>query len=348
MKHEGMNPVDATTVCDENWYENYDDYYNASEDSSVCRYGRPNATILPVLYSLFFVIGLIGNGLVFWVILARVKLRSMTDVCLLNLAIADLLLLCTLPFLAHYSRAGWVFGDAMCKVVMGTYYVGFYSGIFFVTMMSIDRYLAIVHAVYALRARTRTYGVIASAVIWIFGISASFPEIYFISAYPQSNTTVCSVNYNTVNKSWQIRILLKMNILCFLVPLGIMVFCYSMIIWRLLRSKSLKRKTIRLVLLVVVVFFCCWVPFNVASFFKALELMHIYTGCDSSKAIQLSLQITEAVAYSHSCWNPILYVFVGEKFRKHLQNLINRTFGKKHPFFHTMSQSLHSQSSRTE
>ncbi|KAL4616936.1 C-C chemokine receptor type 4-like [Arapaima gigas] len=121
-------------------YNSYEDYYNESfEDYGACRYGRPSAMFLPVLYSLFFVIGFIGNGLVFWVILARVKLCNMTDVCLLNLAIADLLLLCTLPFLAHYSRADWVFGDGMCKMLMGTYYVGFYSGIYFVTLMSIDR-----------------------------------------------------------------------------------------------------------------------------------------------------------------------------------------------------------------
>ncbi|KAL4616933.1 C-C chemokine receptor type 4-like [Arapaima gigas] len=329
------------------YYDNYEDYFNQnSEDYGACRYGRPSAMFLPVLYSLCFVIGIIGNGLVFWVILARLMLRSMTDVCLLNLAIADLLLLCNLPFLAHYSRADWVFGDAMCKVVMGTYYVGFYSGIFFVTMMSIDRYLAIVHAVYALKARTRTYGVIASAVIWIFGILASFPEIYFISAYSQSNSTLCGVHCD--KQHLKVFGIIKMNVLTLVVPLGVMVFCYSMIIWRLLHRKSTKRKTIQLVLFVVVVFFCCWVPYNIASFFKALELMYIYAGCDSSKAIQLSLQITEAVAYSHTCWNPILYVFVGEKFRKHLLTLINKTFCKKYPFIRPKSQSMYSQTSKTE
>uniref|UniRef100_A0A8C9R0K0 C-C motif chemokine receptor 8 n=1 Tax=Scleropages formosus TaxID=113540 RepID=A0A8C9R0K0_SCLFO len=293
--------------------------------SSLCRYERHGALFLPVLYSLCFVIGLIGNSLVFWVILARVKLRNMTDVCLLNLAIADLLLLCALPFLAHSSRADWVFGEAMCKIILSTYYIGFYSGIFFVILMSIDRYLAIVHAVYALKARTRTYGLIASAVVWILGFLASFPEVHFITVDHLSNDTQCLVNYNT-NKSLTVFGLLKMNVLGLLIPLGVMVFCYSMIIRRLLRSKSLKSKTIQLVLLVVVVFFCCWVPYNVASFFKALELLQVYTACHSSKAIRLSLQITEALAYSHTCWNPILYVFVGEKFRKHLLTLINRAF----------------------
>ncbi|XP_029115899.1 C-C chemokine receptor type 3-like [Scleropages formosus] len=248
----------------------------------------------------------------------------MTDVCLLNLAIADLLLLCALPFLAHYSRADWVFGEAMCKIILGTYYIGFYSGIFFVTLMSIDRYLAIVHAVYALKARTRTYGLIASAVVWILGVLASFPELHFIAVQSQFNSILCLVHYNTEDNFLRVFGLLKMNALGLLIPLIIIVFCNSVIISRQLYSKLMKRKTIHLVLSVVVVFFCCWVPYNVASFFKALEFIEVYTACHSSKAIRLSLQITEALAYSHTCWNPVLYVFVEKRFRKHLLHFFSR------------------------
>ncbi|KAM3872687.1 C-C chemokine receptor type 4-like [Diretmus argenteus] len=258
----------------------------------------------------------------------------MTDVCLLNLSLADLLLVCSLPFLAHQARDQWPFGEGMCKVVLGAYHIGFYGGIFFITLMSIDRYLAIVHAVYALRARTRSFGMIAAAVTWVAGFTASFPELYFLQVLEyrkSSNTTalfcdsVYSGNENTNRHFWSIFGLLKMNVLGFLIPIVIMGFCYAKIIWKLLYSPSSKKQAIRLVLVVVAVFFCCWVPYNVASFFKALELLNIYTACNSSKAIRLALQVTEAIAYSHSCLNPILYVFVGEKFRRHLLRLVNRT-----------------------
>ncbi|KAF5899804.1 C-C chemokine receptor type 4-like, partial [Clarias magur] len=106
---------------------------------------------LPVLYSLFFVVGFLGNMLVLWVMLKDAQLKTMTDVSLLNLAIADLLLIFTLPFLAHYARDTWVFGNTMCTLVLGVYYIGFYAGIFFIVLMSINRYLAIAHAVFVLR-----------------------------------------------------------------------------------------------------------------------------------------------------------------------------------------------------
>uniref|UniRef100_A0A3B4YE54 C-C motif chemokine receptor 8 n=1 Tax=Seriola lalandi dorsalis TaxID=1841481 RepID=A0A3B4YE54_SERLL len=287
-------------------------YYDIDEDFGMCVYERHGARFLPALYTIFFLLGFLGNSLVIWVIACGVRLRSMTDVCLLNLAIADLLLVCSLPFLAHQARDQWQFGDAMCKVVLGIYHIVFYCGIFFISLMSIDRYLAIVHAVYAMRARTRSFGLIAAAVTWVAGFLASFPDLIFLKH-----------SFNP--HFWAVFSLFKMNILGLFVPVFIMGFCYSQIVWRLLYSQSSKKQAIRLVLIVVAVFFCCWVPYNVASFFKALELLQIYTKCESSKVIRLTLQVTEAIAYSHSCLNPILYVFVGEKFRRHLLRLINRT-----------------------
>ncbi|KAI5105646.1 C-C chemokine receptor type 5-like [Silurus meridionalis] len=99
-----------------------------------------------------------------------------------------------------------------------------------------------------------------------------------------------------------------------------------MILRRLHTLRTSTKLAIRLVIVVMVVFFCCWIPYNITAFLKALELKHILTpGCELSKNIQLLLQITEAVAYSHSCLNPFLYVFVGEKFRKHLARLLLQT-----------------------
>ncbi|XP_060937901.1 C-C chemokine receptor type 5 [Limanda limanda] len=252
----------------------------------------------------------------------------MTDVCLLNLAIADLLLVCSLPFLAHQARDQWLFGDAMCKVILGIYNIVFYCGIFFICLMSIDRYLAIVHAVYAMRARTRSFGLVAAAVTWVAGFLASFPDLIFLKL--QTNSTVfCAPEYPSSGSSdsshhfWGVFSLFKKNILGLLVPALIMGFCYSQIVWKLLYCQSPKKQAIRLVLAVVVVFICCWLPYNVALFFKALELLDVYTACGTSKAIRLTLQVTEAIAYAHSCLNPILYVFVGEKFKRHLVRLIH-------------------------
>ncbi|XP_048880149.1 C-C chemokine receptor type 2-like isoform X3 [Brienomyrus brachyistius] len=164
------------------------------ENFGPCIYERHGTLFLPVFFSLLFVFGVTSNGLVMWVILMSVKLLSITDICLLNLAVADLLLLITLPFLAHYSRADWVFGSGMCKVVMGSYYIGFNSSIFFVVIMSIDRYLAVVHAVKSLRTMSHKYRVIMIIITWVIGLLASFPELTLIDISQQDNTSLCQEN----------------------------------------------------------------------------------------------------------------------------------------------------------
>lgn len=313
-----------------------DDYYmNFNWNSGTpCSYEQHGSTFLPVLYTLFFLLGLVGNSLVIWVIVFGTHLRSMTDVCLLNLAVADLLLVCSLPFQAYQAWDQWPFGDAMCKIILGTFNIAFYCGIFFVCLMSIDRYLAVVHAVYAMRARTRSFGMIAAAVTWLAGFLASFPDLLFLKLQAgSSNGQECAPLYPSsaedsnrdISHFWSIFSLLKMNIMGLLVPAIILVFCYSQIIFRLYRSQSSKKHAIRLVLVVVAVFFGSWLPYNIASFFQVLELTGNYTGCKTSKTIKLALQVSEAVAYSHSCLNPFLYVFVGEKFRRHLLRIISRT-----------------------
>lgn len=310
-------------------YVNYSDFHDY--EYGLCSYERHGASFLPALYSIFFLIGFLGNSLVIWVIACGPRVRSMTDVCLLNLAIADLLLVCSLPFLAHQARDQWIFGDPMCKMVLGIYHISFYCGIFFIILMSIDRYLAIVHAVYAMRVRTRSFGITAAAVTWAAGFLASFPDLIFLKQQLSNNVSqYCFPMYpNTLEGAnthfWRVFGLFKRNILGLLIPMLVMGFCYSHIIWQLLSSRSSKKQAVRLVLIVVAVFFCCWVPYNVASMFKALELLQVYTTCDSSKAITMALQVTEVIAYLHSCLNPVLYVFVGEKFRRNLLRLISRT-----------------------
>ncbi|XP_028810688.1 C-C chemokine receptor type 8-like [Denticeps clupeoides] len=323
-----INHIDVGNMT---YFEDYEDFtldYSKIGASAPCAYEQYSANFLPALYSTFFVLGFLGNILVPWVIMNGARVRNMTDVCLVNLALADLALVCTLPFLAHQERSQWVFGEGMCKMVLGVYYIAFISGIFFVTMMSIDRYLAIVHAVYAMRVRTRTYGMIASLCVWIAGVLISLPELMVLGTFSHRNTDNVSLVYcKTVYKDQaNLRAfdVFKINVLGFLVPTCIMGFCYFRILGRLYSIRSSKRQAVRLVILVMVVFLFCWAPYNVLYFLKGLEICHVLSKCNVSKFIALGLQITEILAYFHCCLNPVLYAFVGEKFRRHLFRLLSR------------------------
>ncbi|NXB82941.1 CCR5 protein, partial [Donacobius atricapilla] len=153
------------------------------------------AKFLPPLYSLVVIFGLTGNMLVVLILVKYKRLKSMTDIYLLNLAISDLLFVFSLPFWAYYAVHDWIFGEALCRILSGVYLLGFYSGIFFIILLTLDRYLAIVHAVFALKARTVTYGILASVVTWAVAVLISVPGVVFHKTQKESSGYTCSAHY---------------------------------------------------------------------------------------------------------------------------------------------------------
>ncbi|XP_030065078.1 C-C chemokine receptor type 8 isoform X1 [Microcaecilia unicolor] len=284
---------------------------------------------LPVLFSLLFLFGLLGNVLVIWVLITCQKLKGITDVYLLNLASSDLLFVFSLPFLAHYATDEWIFGNVMCKICSGIYYTGFFSSIFFITLMSIDRYLAVVHAVAALSVRTAMRATIISIVLWLVAIFISIPNFLFYQTYKEGHFMMCGINYpeNTDNQ-WKLFTQFEVNIVGFLVPLSIIIYCYSHIITSLQRCKNKqKTKAVKLVVLVVLVFFLFWTPFNIVVFLYSLQDLHILEDCEIRNQLDLAIQVTTTISFIHCCLNPIIYAFAGEKFKSHVKELFYRNMG---------------------
>ncbi|XP_014812449.1 PREDICTED: C-C chemokine receptor type 5-like isoform X1 [Calidris pugnax] len=289
------------------------------------------AKLLPPLYSLVVIFGFIGNMLVVFILIEYKRLKSMTDIYLLNLAISDLLFIFSLPFWAYYAVHDWIFGEALCRILSGVYLLGFYSGIFFIILLTLDRYLAIVHAVFALKARTVTYGILTSAVTWVVAILASVPGMVFHKTQKESTRCTCSAHYPTdATIFWKYSYILKMNILGLIVPMLIMIFSYSRILKTLLRCKNEKKqKAVRLIFVIMICYFLFWTPFHISSFLHTFQGLLFNSNCEIKSRLEKAIQVTETVSMIHCCINPVIYAFVGEKFRKYLY-----AFFRKHVAAH--------------
>ncbi|NWI86432.1 CCR5 protein, partial [Pitta sordida] len=278
------------------------------------------AKLLPPLYSLVVIFGLIGNMLVVLILVKYKRLKSMTDIYLLNLAISDLLFVFSLPFWAYYAAHDWIFGDALCRILSGVYLLGFYSGIFFIILLTLDRYLAIVHAVFALKARTVTYSILTSAVTWVVAGFASVPGVVFHKTQKESLRYTCSAHFPIDSGiNWKYSFILKMNILGLIVPMLIMIFSYSQILKILLKTKNEKKqKAVRLIFVIMIFYFIFWTPFHISSFLHTFQDSLFTVDCDTKGLLAKVIQVTETISMIHCCINPVIYAFVGEKFRKHL------------------------------
>ncbi|XP_008290969.1 C-C chemokine receptor type 4 isoform X2 [Stegastes partitus] len=292
-------------------------------------------TVMLVLYYVLFCLGLLGNSTVLWVLLRYIKLKTMTDVCLLNLALSDLLLTVSLPLWAYSSQS-----LVSCKVMTGVYQLGFYSGTLFVTLMSVDRYLAIVHAVAAVRARTFRYGITASITIWVISVIMAVPQVIFATLETDTDGSQCQPIYPEDSKNfWKLRRNFSENTVGLFVCLPIMVFCYVKILIVLSKCRnSKKNRAVKLIFTIVCLFVVCWVPYNVTVFLQTLEQLQILNNCNVSTAISSALNFAEIIALSHCCVNPVVYALIGEKFRKSLGSVLSKYVSWSYLTRNTLSQ----------
>ncbi|XP_061531835.1 C-C chemokine receptor type 8 isoform X2 [Phycodurus eques] len=260
-------------------YEYYDanSSHRGDESPQLSKEFTATRTVLCIL----FFLGLLGNATVLWILQRHIKLKTLTDICLLNLALSDLSLAVSLFLWAYDSQ-----DLAVCKVTTGVYQLGFYSGTSFVTLLSVDRYLAIVHAAAATRTRTLGHGLAAGVVVWVVSVVMATPQVIFAS---------------------------------------VAIFCYVKILHVLSKTRiSKKDRAVKLIFTVVCVFVVCWVPYNVVVFLQTLQLFEMFNTYKASTAINSATAWSEIIALSHCCVNPVIYALVGEKFRKPLGNLLSR------------------------
>ncbi|XP_065258289.1 C-C chemokine receptor type 6-like [Emys orbicularis] len=335
-------------------YTEYPDYpFDYDKITSPCDKGEVRnftKVFLPIAYSIICVLGLVGNIFVVMTFALYKKTKSMTDIYLFNMAIADILFVLTLPFWAvNYAAEKWIFGDFICKITRGIYAINFNCGMLLLAFISMDRYIAIVQATksFKLRARTLAYSRLICLVVWVLSILISSSTFIFSQSYSHSvheTNEICEHRSNTETKGTTLKLLLLgMQLLFgFFIPLLFMVFCYAFIVKTLVKAQNSKRnKAICLIVLIVIVFLVCQVPYNMVLLVTATNMGKLIKPCDSEKQIAFAKYITEALAFFHCCLNPVLHAF-GVKFRSYFVNMMKDLWYLRYKKYKTKSSRISS------
>lgn len=309
-------PTEGTGMCERQWVRSFRGQYE------------------PPLFWIIFILGAVGNLMVVWIYTTvRNRLKTMTDVYLLNLAVADLLFLCMLPFWAVDAIKGWDFGTGLCKVVSAVYKINFFSSMFLLTCISVDRYIAIVQVTKAhnLKNKRLFYSKLACLGVWFVSTLLALPEFIFAQVKPDtSGLSFCTLVYwNNVYNRTKILVLVLQICMGFCLPLLVMFFCYSVIIRTLLQAKSFeKHKALRVIFAVVFVFVLSQLPYNSLLIVEAMQAANTtITECKTVIAVDVARQIAKSLAYMHACLNPFLYVFIGVRFRQDLLRIMKMCAG---------------------
>ncbi|XP_070683812.1 C-C chemokine receptor type 7 [Pempheris klunzingeri] len=276
---------------------------------------------MPTFHSIICLLGLAGNILVILTFFYFRRLKTMTDVYLLNLSFADLLFALSLPFWAANSMAEWVLGLVLCKAMHTIYKVSFYSSMFLLSFISVDRYFAIAKAVSAHRHRSQAMFLskVSSAAIWVMALIFSIPEMH----YTTINNNTCTP-YSSNSDKLRVTVQASQIVLAFVLPLLVMSFCYSSIVHTLCQARNFERnKAIKVILAVVAVFLVCQVPYNLVLFWNTvITAQGGAKSCSYDNRLLYATDVTQCMAFLRCCLNPFVYAFIGVKFRHDLLKLL--------------------------
>ncbi|XP_029310536.1 cholecystokinin receptor type A [Cottoperca gobio] len=332
-----------------------------------------NQTVRIILYSLIFLLSVLGNSLIICVLVRNRRMRTVTNLFLLSLSISDLMVsLFCIPFtLIPNLMRDFIFGTSICKLVM--YFMGVSVSVstFNLVAISLERYSAICNPLTSRTWQTKSHAAKVITATWMASFILMLP--YPISSglkpftrYNNSTGYMCRLVWSNdvIQQSWYVSLLL----LLFLIPGIVMMTAYGLICLELYRGitfeqssrkerqsstgsikpgesdgcylqpskrKSItgfagsskpkasrvcsssssanlmaKKRVIRMLLVIVFLFFLCWTPVFVVNAWQAFDRRSAYrlTGAPISYIHLLS--------YTSACVNPIIYCFMNKRFRQ--------------------------------
>ncbi|XP_030332321.1 cysteinyl leukotriene receptor 2 [Strigops habroptila] len=300
---------------------------NFTNSSFKCTIDSFKQVIYPTFYLFIFFFGAVGNGLSIYVFFQPSQKKTSANIYMQNLAVSDLMFVSTLPFRATYFLLGshWIFGEIVCRIMTYTLYVNMYCSIYFLTVLSMVRFLAIVYPFKHWKVTDMNYARIICTAIWVFVMAVSSPLLTKgIAGYVNPDKCL-DLHPSSTHR------LLMMNsfvlIVGFILPFCIIIVCYIFAIRALLKSRSPQckkavchKKALSTIIITLILFLLCFLPYHIL---RTVHLMH--SSCSQANLpMHKALVVTLCLAAMNSCLNPILYYFAAENFKARIRSLYRR------------------------
>lgn len=281
---------------------------------------------------LLLVLGLLLNGLALWVFCYRMHQWTETRVYMTNLAVADVCLLCSLPFML-YSLKHSTLDTPFCQLSQGIYLVNRYMSISLVTAIAVDRYVAVRHPLHARELRSPRQAAAVCVALWVIVITS----LVLRWRLGIQEGGFCFSSQNRYNFSTT-----TFSLLGFYLPLAIVVFCSLQVVTVLARRPATDvgqaeatQKATRMVWANLAVFIICFLPLHLILTVKVSLSLHT---CAARNIFSRALTITAKLSDTNCCLDAICYYYMAKEFQD--ASLLATASGTPHKSQDSQSLSL--------
>ncbi|XP_009644596.1 probable G-protein coupled receptor 34 [Egretta garzetta] len=287
---------------------------------------------LIIFYSVIFVIGLVGNITALFAFLCVHQKRNSIQVYLLNVAIADLLLIFCLPFriLYHAAKNTWMFGLILCKIVGTLFYMNMYISIVLLGLISLDRYVKINKSVKRPKMLTTTRSIHICCMVWAIALTG-FIVVVAPSFFKNkdSNSTMC-FHYRNKQNAMTEAILNYIIVIIFWIVFFLLILSYVKIAKNLLKISKKRAnfpntgkytQTARNSFIVLIIFTICFVPYHLFRFVYITSQLQ-NPSCYWKEIIHKCNEVMLIFSSFNSCLDPVMYFLMSRSVRKTVFQLI--------------------------
>ncbi|XP_072526482.1 G-protein coupled receptor 4 [Salminus brasiliensis] len=278
---------------------------------------KQDSIFLPVLYGIFFIIGTPMNLLALFGLYRLLKSENVLPVFVINLLLADLIQLLTLPLWIDYyaNEHNWRFGPRACQFMGLFFYISIYAGIFFMCIIALERHLAITRPLKFQNYRHLKFAWLIALGVW--ALIAVPPSVAFNKLFPKQNYTLCIEKYPSEGNFITYRLITLL--LSFIVPLGFIAGLHQQTLRSLMAINSLlseeKRRIRGLLTLLVAIFVTVLGPYHFIGCVKYLGLLIHSQVCEWEKALFVPYQLGRGLLSLNSLLDPVLYIFLRSDFQ---------------------------------
>lgn len=281
------------------------------------------------LLSLVYVVGVSGNVYTLVVMCHSIRFATSMYISIINLALADLLYLSTIPFVVcTYFLKDWYFGDVGCRILLSLDLLTMHASIFTLTVMCLERYLAVTKPLDNVK-RSKSYRKAMAWGVWILSLLLTLPMIIMVNQTSKKAADggvkrMCAPTWAPQAYKIYLTVLFCTSIMA---PGLIIGYLYTKLARTYLESqrssalnkgnkRSPKQKVLIMIFTIVLVFWACFLPFWI---WQLLPLYHEPLALAPHIRTCINYLVA-CLTYSNSCINPFLYTLLTKNYREYLKN----------------------------